>query len=474
MTERVEVAVIGAGPGGLNAALSAAQAGAQVTLVDSYDTPGGQYYRQMAEFLMDESSPRQRQGRELWRKVTDAGVRILSHTVVWGTAEGNTLALHGPKAPPLLQAQAIILATGAYDRPVAFPGWTLPGVMTAGAARTLLTQGVVPGKRVLLAGTGPLQLVVGAELVRAGVEVVAVLEAADYLWRAVRHLGAVWGQWERLGEGLSSRLSLLAGGVPYRSGWGVVAASGTDQVDQVTIARLDKSWYPVAGSEETVACDTLCIGYGFVPNDSISTLLGARQEWRLELGGRVPERNARMETSVPGVYAVGDAAGIGGVQLALVEGRIAGIAAAAQAGHATDSAEANIRRLRPALNRGRRFQQMYTDLFNPGPGLYDLATEDTMLCRCEEVTQANARRALSLGADSVNEIKAITRCGMGPCQGRVCGYLLAHFLARETGRSVAEVGLPTSRPPLQPIPIGALAGERTDFESVVSAEAQQQ
>jgi NADPH-dependent 2,4-dienoyl-CoA reductase/sulfur reductase-like enzyme len=473
MTERVEVAVIGAGPGGLSAALSAARAGAQVTLIDSYDTPGGQYHRQMAEFLMDESTPRQRQGRELWRKVTDAGVRLLSDTVVWGTAEDQTLALHGPEAPPLLQAQAIILATGAYDRPVAFPGWTLPGVMTAGAARTLLTQGVVPGERVLLAGTGPLQLVVCAELVRAGVEVVAVLEGADYFWPAVRHLGALWGQWERLGEGLSSRLSLLAGGVPYRTGWGVVAASGADQVDQVTIARLDKSWYPVADSEQTVACDTLCIGYGFVPNDSFSALVGARGEWRLELGGRVPERNARMETSVPGVYAVGDAAGIGGGQLALVEGKIAGIAAAAQAGHAADSAEANIRRLRPALDRERRFQHMYADLFTPGPGLYGLSTDDTVLCRCEEVTQADARRALSLGADSVNEVKSITRCGMGDCQGRVCGHLLAHFLARATGRSVAKVGLPTSRPPIQPIPISALAGERTDLDPMMSAEAQQ-
>jgi len=466
MTERVEVAVIGAGPGGLSAALAAAKAGAQVTLIDSYQTPGGQYFRQMpedwAESLIDRSSPRQRQGRALCEQVAQAGVQTLSNTVVWGTAEGNTLALHGSEAPALLQAQAIILATGAYDRPIAFPGWALPGVMTAGAARILLTQKVLPGKRVLLAGTGPLQLVLAAELVRAGAEVVAVLEGACFFRDGLRHLEALWGQWKRLAEGVSSRLTLLTRRVPYRTGWGIIAASGTDQVEQVTIGRLDNRWHLIPGSEETLACDTLCLGYGFVPFNALARLLGAKHEWRPDLGGEVPHRDSHMQTTVPRVYAVGDGAGIGGAQLALVEGQIAGIAAAAHFGHGAASVEIAIQQLAPALARERRFQQMYAALFTPGPGLYELNSDDTVLCRCEEVTQADVRQAIAMGADSANEVKSITRCGMGDCQGRMCSHLITRLVARETGRPMTEVESFTPRPPIYPVPIGVLSQQAMD------------
>jgi thioredoxin reductase/bacterioferritin-associated ferredoxin len=458
MTEQVEVAVVGAGPGGLSAALAAAQAGAQVTLVDSYRRPGGQYFKQAApEFRVHKPLPHQRQGQVLWQKVTKAGVRLLSETVVWGAFEGNTLALHGDQAPAYLQAQAVILATGAYDRPVAFPGWTLPGVMTAGAAQTLLKdQRIVPGQRVLLAGTGPLQFVLAAELVRAGAEVVAVLEGTRLFRDGWRQASALWGQWQRLGEGLFSWLTIVRQRVPFRTGWGILAAHGTGQVEQATIARLDERWRPIPGSEKTLACDTLLLGYGFVPFNTLSRLLGAKQAWRPELGGEVPQRDSHMQTSVPGVYAVGDGAGIGGAPLALVEGQIAGIAAAAQAGHRAAEAEKTIQRLAPALARERRFQAMYAALFTPGPGLYELSQDDTILCRCEEITQAEVRRALALGADSTNEVKLVTRCGMGDCQGRMCSHLIANLVARETGRSVSEVGLLPPRPPIFPVPILAL------------------
>jgi len=155
MTEQVEIAVVGAGPGGLCAALAGAQAGAQVTLIDGYARPGGQYFRQLAaEIRVRRPMRHQHEGQALWEKVSAAGVRYLSDTVVWGAFEGNLLGLHGPQAFAYLQARAIILATGAYDRPVAFPGWTLPGVMTAGAAQALLKQQrILAGRRVLLAGT---------------------------------------------------------------------------------------------------------------------------------------------------------------------------------------------------------------------------------------------------------------------------------------------------------------------------------
>lgn len=458
MTEQVELAVVGAGPGGLCAARAAAQAGAQVVLIDNNRHPGGQYYRQPARAFRDTPSSHQRAGAALLRQVIAAGVRLIAETNVWGAFDDKVLALNDGAATTYLQARAIILATGAYDRPVAFPGWTLPGVMTAGAVQTLLKeQRILPGKRFLLAGTGPLQLVLAAELARAGTQVVTVLEASRVFPRVLQHAGALWGQWERLSEGLRSWLTIVRRGIPYRVGWGIVAAEGAEQVERATIARLDENWRPIRGSEAQIACDTIALGYGFIPFNALSRLLGARQVWRSELGGEVPVRDAQMQTSAPGVYAVGDCAGIGGAALARIEGEIAGLAAAAQLGYGTaDALQAHA----SALARERRFQQMYAACFTPDVGLYEWSRDDTILCRCEEITQAEVRRALARGADTTNEVKLITRGGMGDCQGRMCAHLIANFIARQTGRSVAQVGMLPPRPPIFPIPITTLGATR--------------
>jgi NADPH-dependent 2,4-dienoyl-CoA reductase/sulfur reductase-like enzyme len=464
---QTEVVVVGAGPAGLSAALAAAQAGVQVTLIDNYRQPGGQYYRQpAAEFKTLQPESHQREGKLLEEKVTAAGVEIVTEATVWGAFEGNQLALYGPKSPPNLQAQVIILATGAYERVAAFPGWTLPGVMTTGAAQTLLKeQRILPGRRIVLAGTGPLQLVVAAGLVQAGAEVVAILEGSRPLQKALRHplnaIAALWGQGDRLREGLNSQLVLRRAGVPYFTGWGVIAAHGQEEVREVSIAQLDDEWRPIPDTCQTLACDTLCCSYGFVPATELARLLGAPCEWRPEAGGFVPIRDEHMRTKLPGIYAVGDGAGVGGGPLARIEGRIAGLAAAAQVKAKSSNGDETailekITRLKPALRRERRFQQFYAGLFTPGPGLDELAQPDTIICRCEEVTPADIHEAVRLGADTLDAVKALTRCGMGNCQGRVCGPLAAAVVAQETGRTRAEVGQFRVRPPVFPTPLAAL------------------
>lgn len=460
MTEYVDVAVVGAGPAGLQAALVAARSGAAVCLVDAHPQPGGQYYKPLSvELNASWSSARQQAGRDLWNRVDAVGVRLLSDTVVWGLFEDGLLGVHGLEAPSWIQAQAVVLATGAYDRPVAFPGWTLPGVITTGAAQGLLhSQRILPGRRIVLAGTGPLQLVVAAELVEAGAEVVAVLEGQQLLRRGWRHAAVLWGQWSRVKEGLSSGLALLRHEVPFRQGWGIVEARGDGLLTQVVVARLDGSWRPIPDTEQTLDCDVLCVGYGFVPSTELSRLAGADHRWRPALGGEVPIRNANMETTVPGIYAVGDGASVGGAPLAMIEGQIAGFAAAARSGHLPpQDAEHEIKQLAPALERERRFQQMYAALFTPGPGLYELARDDTVICRCEDTTQVEVLNALKHGAAVTSEVKAITRCGMGACQGRVCAQLVARIVARHTSRSVPQVGLLQPRPPVFPLPLKAFS-----------------
>jgi hypothetical protein len=305
--------------------------------------------------------------------------------------------------------------------------------------------------------------VVAKNLLQAGVEVAAVLEGAQgahLLRHTLAHTPALWGQWEKLWEAGSSMATLARHKVPYRPGWGIVAAHGARQVESATIARLDTHWRPEPGSQREIACDTICIEFGMVPFNALARLAGVAQEWRPDLGGEVPQRSATFETSVPRIYAAGDGAGLGGARLALVEGQMAGIAAAAALGRAAGTAGERLRRLAPALGRERAFQRAYSALFTPGEGIFELAQDDTLLCRCEGVSLGTLRAAVAGGGGSVVNIlnlKAATRAGMGECQGRMCGHQVAHTLARLTGQSVPEACLYNPRPPIFPIPIGELA-----------------
>lgn len=462
MTTTVEVAVIGAGPGGLSAALAASRTGAQVTLFDSYARPGGQYYRQPPDRLLAQLSHRQRKGRELWHQTRAAGVKICSETLVWDLDQNRCLSTASPNGADKVAAGVVILATGTYERVVAFPGWTLPGVITSGAAQALLYQHILPGRRVLLAGTGPLQLVTGAELLDAGAEVVAVLEGARVLRNGMPHALAAWGQWERGREGLQSLWTLLRHRVPYRTGWGILAVHGSNRVEGATIARLDAEWRPISGSEVNVDCDAVCVGYGFVSFNALSKLAGAKQVWRTEQGGEGPLRDASMQTSLPGIYAAGDGAGIGGYRMAMLEGQIAGYSAAAALGYGVETAQSHIQSLQPNLRREQAFQSLYTGVFTPGPGVFELAQPDTIVCRCEGVPMSALEDAVQWGAASLLELKARTRCGMGECQGRICGSTIQPWLAQVTGLPPAEVGMFPPRPPVFPLPLNRLAREDSD------------
>lgn len=473
MNQQVDLAVVGAGPAGLEAALIAAEAAATVTLIDSYPRPGGQYFKQLpASFKGNDASLRQGEAAALLQRLDAANIQLLTDTVVWGAfpvpdhSGGWLLALHGPAAPPRLQARALILATGTYERPIPLPGWTLPGVMTTGAAQTLLKhQRILPGRRVLLSGSGPLQLAVAAQLVDAGAEVVAVLEGTSVsLWQGLQSLPALWGQWARLREGWSYGRILRRAGVPLRTGWSVIEIHGKSEVEEAVIARLDGNWRPVPGSEQAVRVDTLLLGYGFTSATQLSRLLGCDHDFRPAWGGWVPRRDENLQTTCPGVYAAGDGAGVGGAALARVEGRIAGLAAVRQVGRLTKpAAEAALARLQPVLARERRFAAMLGRLFTPGPGLYQLANAETIICRCEEVRLAEIRAAVQNGAQTANEVKGLTRSGMGNCQGRMCGEWVARAIAAEAGwpgsdsERIEAAGVFTVRPPIHPLPLGALA-----------------
>jgi NADPH-dependent 2,4-dienoyl-CoA reductase/sulfur reductase-like enzyme len=270
MTDQTELIIIGAGPAGIQAAITAAESGMQVTIIDSNPLPGGQYYKQIPEqFSMSDKSNHQREAYHLIKGLNNPSIRVLSKTLVWGIFHNPKTnmwqtTLHGENCPARLEAPTIIIASGAYDRSIPFPGWDLPGVITAGATQIMIKQqGILPGKRVIVSGTGPLQLAAASNLVDAGAQVVEILECNQNLvQKGFPHLLSAWGQWKRVQEGVEYGSSLIKARVPYRLGSCVVRVNGDERVEEATIAKLDAQGVPIKGSMRKIAVDTVVVGYG--------------------------------------------------------------------------------------------------------------------------------------------------------------------------------------------------------------------
>ena len=458
----VELAIVGGGPAGLSAAMEAARAGVQVTLIDEAGQLGGQIYRQLPPtFRVTDPAPlgtEYRRGRTLLDAFAGHRVEVLRETLVWGIFEDKVLAVATGERAASLRARALVIAIGAYDRPVPFPGWTLPGVFTAGGAQAFVkSQRVLPGRRALLAGTGPLQLVVAAQLAKAGMEVAGVVELSrmEHLWRYAprvwRHVGMLW-------EGFDYWRTLRKFGVPILTGHVIVRAEGTDEVRRATIARADDDGRPIPGTERSFDVDTLCIGYGFVPSTELGRLAGCEHRYAPAVGGWIPLFDARtMETTRPGIYVAGDGAGVAGSAVAVEEGRLAGISAARALGRlSADEAEARTAPVRRALASLQEFRSVLDELYAGRPAIAMLATPETVVCRCEEVTRRELDEAIGGGVLTLNELKAMTRLGMGRCQGRMCGPSAAAVLAAHRHASEEAAGLFTPRPPVRPVPLGVL------------------
>jgi thioredoxin reductase/bacterioferritin-associated ferredoxin len=444
------------------AAHAAANAGVAVTVIDDNVLPGGQYYRQSPDEFKVSDPVAAHSGHPeaagLYARLDHPNIHMIHQMEVWGVFDQGTLALTDHEQAFLLETDRVVLATGAYDRPHAFPGWTLPGVLGAGAAlRMVKTQWLLPGKRILLAGLGPLQLSLADLLLKSGVDVVCVAEAADPL-SAWRSLPGFWGHWDRLREAFDYRRTLWKHRVPLLFSHAVVSAEGAGQVEKATIARLDKEGAAIPGTEQAFDVDTVCLGYGLLPSYQLPAAFGCELRYDDKLRWFVPRHDANMETSESGVFVAGDVTDMGGAHVAAAEGRVAGLAAANQLGSLDSAALADV--LEPAqaaLRRLNRLANALQGIYAFRPGLAHLTRDDTVICRCEEVRAREIRDSLSKGAIDLHQVKLHTRTGMGYCQGRICSALTAPIIARQTGRPLSEMKPYTTRPPIQPISLGELA-----------------
>jgi thioredoxin reductase len=460
-TERAGLVVVGAGPAGLSAAIAAAHAGVNVVVLDENQRSGGQIFRQLPDDFTVTDAARLgagfRKGQRLLGELAGLPVRFLFGAVVWGSFEDRVLEVVVNDRALRIEGEAIVVATGAYDRPVPLPGWTLPGVLSVGAAQTLLkSQRILAGRRFLLAGTGPLQLVVASQLANAGAEIVAV---ADTVGTGAL-LGHVWPLiqgWRLTREGIGYRWNLVKTRVPWIAPSILVRVEGDQEVERATLARVDASWRPISGTERTFEVDTVCVGYGLVPSVELLRLCGCALRYNETADVWLPERDEWFETSKQRIYAVGDGAGIAGAAVATDEGRIAGLAVAARLGRISEkelrtAASAPRRRLR----RLRAFRAAMEAVYRVRPGLHELALPDTVVCRCEEVQFLDVQGAIDDGALTLGHVKAWSRAGMGSCQGRMCSLPIAHVIARSTGVSVEAAGLHTALVPARPVAIRTL------------------
>jgi NADPH-dependent 2,4-dienoyl-CoA reductase/sulfur reductase-like enzyme len=413
-SQRFDVLVIGGGPAGMAAAVRAAESGAHVGIVDDNLALGGQIWR---------GGEHEEHGAEAaaWRdRLQRAGAVVLCGTRVFHQPEAGVLLAEANEDVRELRYENLVLATGARERFLPFPGWTLPNVMGAGGLQAMVKSGLpIRGKRVVVAGSGPLLLAVAVYLQESGAKMLLICEQTS--WSALAAFGAALVTFpQKIREAVRLRKKLV--GARFAANSWPVAASGDGQLESVTISR--------GGTLETIACDYLACGFHLVPNVELPSLLGCG------LSGEFVQVDDLQRTTEAGIFCAGEPTGIGGVELALVEGQIAGLAACGK--------EREARELFEERRKGRSFARWLERTFRLRPELRSLPKPETLVCRCEDVAYFRLRSHASWRAAKLH-----TRCGMGPCQGRVCGPAV-QFLLNWNPESV--------RPPVFPVRVESLAG----------------
>ena len=458
-----DVLVIGAGPAGLSAAETAAKEGLDVLVLDERRYPGGQYFKQPGSgFAVDEHAidGQFAAGRRLIERAEAAGVQLRPGVTAWGAFDRNRIAAAGDEGNLLVAAKRIVLSPGAYERALPVPGWTLPGVMTTGAAQTLLrAYQTAPGRRVLIAGNGPLNLQVAYELCRAGVEVAAVAELAAPPWRAPPGAALAMSlSSPRLTlTGIRHCVSLARHGVPLLYRRVLSAVEGGDSVECATVASVDAAGKIVRGLEQRFDVDAVCVNYGFLPQSELARALDCEFEYDAGSGQLRARRAVDGRSSVPEVFIVGDAGGLGGAKLAAAQGQLAGLSIVQDLRPSTRGLASAARRVRRRRRRDARFQDALWTVFQAPFLTTQLAQPGTPVCRCEDVPLRSLERLLRNKEPGLAAIKKATRAGMGRCQGRYCATLIAAMAAQDGAARLSPANLFAPRPPAKPIAAGWLA-----------------
>ena len=456
-----DVLIVGAGPAGLAAATTAAQLGINTILLDEQQAPGGQIYRAITETPVKN---RNILGQDYWHGASlvepfkQSGAHYQPGATVWAianhtapdAAEGFEVGYSVAGQARMLHAKHILLATGAQERPFPIPGWTLPGVMTAGAAQILLkSSGMVAGPRTVLAGCGPLLYLVAWQYLNAGLAVHAILDTtpAGRLTQALPH---AWGflRSPYLAKGLKLLREVKAR---------VRIVKDVSALEAIGDDKLEKVRYTAGGKTETIQVEQLLLHQGVIPNINLAQAAGVEQRWNKLLLCWEPVVDAWGNTNVERLSIAGDGGGIAGALAAENSGRIAAYDIAMQLGVIVrGQRDVQSSSARAQFERAVRGREFFDTLYQ-APDPFRMPVGDTVVCRCEEITANQVRETVKLGCPGPNQMKSFLRCGMGPCQGRFCSVTVTEMIAQERGVSPEEVGHYRLRFPTKPLTLGELA-----------------
>lgn len=478
--EVCDVAIIGAGPSGLAAAALLREHGVGVTIIDEQPRAGGQILRQPPRnFAVDQWLPsklyqrvktalhavNERQDID-WRFQSTV-LGILRPSPYRSRKSAHDLWIQGPDGCYTLRATAVLLAPGCYERPLAFPGWTLPGVMGAGAIQGLVkSQQFVPGKRFVLAGSHPLQLVVADQLLKAGAQLAAVVftQQMNQAGAMLRHPFIALRQRRQLLEtaGILSRLRRAR--VPVIFGHALVRADGGDAVEKATIAALNADGTVDYQREQVIDCDRIGVCYGFLASSELARQAGAEMHWQEHAGGWLARHDEWLQSSIERLFVAGEITSVEGADAALEKGRVAAVGLLRSLQRIDDG---TARRLagsaRERLLHLQHFAALLQALARPPAGLaLQVMSDDTILCRCESIKRGELQRQLTEHSHiaSADAAKLLTRVGMGLCQGRMCGDNVARVIVSARGVSLGEVGPFHAQAPVKPVSLTLLARGR--------------
>lgn len=456
-----DVIVVGAGPAGMAAAREAAEGGLVVLVLDEQREAGGQVYRAVASNAGGKPwlGKDYADGLRLVRGLDHPRIRVEFGATVWRIEAGPRVVWSKDSRSHVTPACQVLLAAGAQERPVPFPGWTLPGVMAAGAAQILMkSSGLLP-RDAILAGSGPLIYLVAAQMIAAGAEPLALVETQTRAMtlRAAAHLPRALLSAGQLLKGVGLLRTIRAAGVVrYRAATGF-SASATDD------GGLNFS-FDAGGMRHALPCRLLLTHHGVIPATNMTRAAGIPHEWNAAQQAWQPVADAWGSTTIPGLRVAGDAAGIGGALVAEARGRLAALDTLCALGKLTrDARDGRAAPHRATLRRALAIRPFLDAAYAPPPE-FSAPPDATIVCRCEEITAGDIRRAAAEGAAGPRAIKTATRAGMGPCQGRMCDATVAGMLAGAEGRSRAGIGPHRARSPIKPVKLGELAALASDQE----------
>ncbi|MBY6153790.1 FAD-dependent oxidoreductase [Vannielia litorea] len=446
-----DVVIVGAGPSGMQAAVELRGQGHSVLVADEQPAPGGQIWRgverNVETRLAGALGLDYARGAELARAFRACGVDYRPETQVWQIEEGWTVFLNHAGRAEMVRAKAVLLATGAQERPVPFPGWTLPGVMTVGAAQILLKSGgFLPQGPVWLCGAGPLPLLYAHQILALGWRIDGIIDTSlpSRRLQALRHLPRALRDWRSLAKGARWMAELRRSGIRILRGVTDLQAEGEERLSHLNFSN--------GGQNEQVEASLLLTHEGVIPSVHATMALGCTHDWHAEQRYMAPRLDSWGETSRSGLFVAGDGAGIGGVDAAVARGGLAALGIARKLGGTSDARSRKAYDV--ALARALSTRPLLDALY---PAPTHRLPDDLVVCRCEEVTAGRVREAARAGAPDPNQVKAATRAGMGPCQGRQCGYTVSRLIAEEHSLAEGHAGFFNIRPPLKPVTLGALA-----------------